>query len=271
MLHLHSSQDSIHELSLVLHSIIVTLDSVLFCPFHHHHFIQLHQSYWPIHFTITVAADPSIDSIHKLAVSIGHFHLFEGNVFTSQELDQVFLAVNNSNASFTHELPNITSMEPSILDINFVSLILHHVVASGNVGTTDHNFASAVDWVSFNITAISRKVRLSSFVTNIRGGYQLDFNRRNNLSGNSTANIIRCLDRDPSASFRQTITLNQRNGESGSAKVLDFRVQWPTAGKTHTKFPPNRSPELFEDQGLEERGIKSIFQSKPAPFKGSLE
>ncbi len=56
--------------------------------------------------------------------TVGRLQFLKGNVFAIQSLDQVFLAINNSQMAVGIELSNITRLEPSVIGDGFLSLLL---------------------------------------------------------------------------------------------------------------------------------------------------
>mmetsp|Transcript_22061 Transcript_22061/g.28553 ORF Transcript_22061/g.28553 Transcript_22061/m.28553 type:complete len:249 (-) Transcript_22061:72-818(-) len=202
---LHGFQNGLVEFRRILDFFnfrISAAKSIVFGPFLGHRLIQLQKSNGSIHFTVTVAANTTSDGINEFTIAIGHFHLFERNVFTSEQFDQVLFTIHNTNTSITHKLSNITGMEPSIFLVNFISLVLHQVVTGRNVDSPHQNFTTSKDGISLDITCIGVKISQTSLVANVGGRFQLDFAGWNGLTGNSSASIIGSLNAKTSTCFR---------------------------------------------------------------------
>mmetsp|Transcript_24258 Transcript_24258/g.35941 ORF Transcript_24258/g.35941 Transcript_24258/m.35941 type:complete len:232 (-) Transcript_24258:940-1635(-) len=169
-LFLHICQNSIVKLLGVLHSIIVSTDTIILGPLHSNGLVQLHQSDRPVHFTISIAADTSRNSINESRVTISHFHIFHSDVFTSLQLDKILDTVDDTNTSIFHELSNIPSMEPSIIIKYFLGLIRHHVVSKRNTSSPGENFSTSKNLVSVDIVGIRAKVWSATLVVNLGHG-----------------------------------------------------------------------------------------------------
>ena len=205
MLLLHRVQNSIVDLLGSLYCLEITRDAIRTSPLHSVGLIKLHEGNWSVHITISVATDTTVHSVDKVRVTENRFHLFQSNVFTTLELDEILLAVDNAKATIFHELSNISSVEPSICPVFFLAFIFHHVVSRSDIGTSNAYFTTSPDGVAFYILAIRREVGQASLVLDFWRRVELSFTRRKQDSSNTCSCVFLGLNGQSSASLSQTL------------------------------------------------------------------
>ncbi|VEU35531.1 unnamed protein product [Pseudo-nitzschia multistriata] len=219
-----------------------------------------------VHVAVAVATDSSCNSVNEFAVSINHFHLFQSHVFTRLEFDKILLAINNSDATIFHELTDISSGKPPI-DVDFIGLLGHHVIASCDIFTFDHDFTTSPDLISVHILSIGFQICYTSLVTNIRGRVQSNLNAGNGSSSDSGTHIIDMLDSQSSTGFGQTITLHQWKSKSDINESLDITVKGTTSRKRVLDITADEFLELLEDQHVEQGSVQANCDGKRPPHQ----
>mmetsp|Transcript_17943 Transcript_17943/g.51406 ORF Transcript_17943/g.51406 Transcript_17943/m.51406 type:complete len:209 (+) Transcript_17943:330-956(+) len=207
MLILEIGHDGIHELLGGLDSLEITRNAILLSPLHGNDLVQLHQSDGTVHVTVTVAADTARDGINELGVTIGHLHVFDGNVLASLELDQILLPIDDAQTAILHELANISRVEPAIFPELLQGLLRHHVVAKGDVVSLSHDLTTAVDAVALHIASIGIEIRHSGLIGDLGAGIEPHLHGGHGNSSNAGPKVGWVLDGQKGAGFGKAVSL----------------------------------------------------------------
>ena len=111
---------------------------------------------------------------------------------------------------------------------------------------------------------------MPSLVANFRRRDELALNCRNNASCDASTKVVWGLNCDTRTSFGQSISLDHFNSERSTTEFLDFRVERATSAHSLAKLATDDSLELLEDQSLEERCVKPVFERKLTPLERRL-
>mmetsp|Transcript_23753 Transcript_23753/g.50509 ORF Transcript_23753/g.50509 Transcript_23753/m.50509 type:complete len:399 (+) Transcript_23753:136-1332(+) len=244
--------------------------SGLLRPLHRGWLGNLEESDATIHVTVTIAANASSYSVHQVAVSVDHFHLFQSDVFTRLELDKILFAIHDANATVCQELSDVSGSEPAIIGVNFLGLLRHHIVSSRDVGTLEHDFSASPYVVTVHILSIGVQVRQASLVTDFGSRIQSHLHAGNEVSGNTGAQIIGFLDGQSGAGFGQTVALYQWESKGDTNKILDVSVEGTSSRNGVLDVATDELLELLEDQNVEEGSVQTDSHGKCAPLQGGV-